>query len=294
MELKLKNVTKKFMCKYALDNVTLDLEYGNIYALLGPKYSGKSTLINLISTLIKPSYGEILLDNTSIITNPEVIKPILGYLPEKVALYENLSALEFLNYMLNIRGFYNENSNKEIYTLLELVGMSEYANNRISTYSTGMKKKIGIACALLGNPQILLLDEPTSGLDNNELSNLKQLLIQLSKDKLIIVATEDVPFIDTLASQIIILNNGKTQYIGNCTNLIKLSQGKIWTYISKTNDLSNLPNNCIPLTKTQKTEGINVKLICEEKPLESAILQTPSLEDSYNYILLSKRTTSNV
>jgi len=205
--LELFEITKKYKDKLALNNISLTLDNG-IYGLLGPNGAGKSTLMNVITGNIQPSSGNITWNGKDIKQLKSEYRSILGYAPQQQGLYDSFSGRRFLSYMAALKGISKKEMPYEINRALSYVNMTEKADKAIGTYSGGMKQRILIAQAILGNPKLIILDEPTAGLDPKERVRIRERIETLSGDKIILVSTHVVSDIESIANEIILIKNG--------------------------------------------------------------------------------------
>lgn len=216
--LQLSNISKKYKEKTVLEGVSLELDCG-IYGLLGPNGAGKSTLMNIITGNLKASGGQVYWDGTDILRLGSAYRSIIGYAPQQQEMYDTFSGKQFLSYMATLKGISKQEMKKEIERVLSYVNMTEAANRRIGTYSGGMKQRILIAQAILGNPKLIVLDEPTAGLDPKERVKIRERISDLSGDKVILVSTHIVSDIEQIAKKIILIKEGK---IVDCDTVEKL------------------------------------------------------------------------
>lgn len=207
MTLELQELTKTYGAKTALDHVSLELKEG-VYGLLGPNGAGKSTLINLISDNIRRSSGRILLDGEEVFSLGREYRHLLGYMPQQQGIYEQFTGYNFLFYMAKLKGMKRREAAEQIEELIVTVHLKEDAKKKLGGYSGGMKQRILLAQALLGNPKILLLDEPTAGLDPKERIRLRNYIGQLGREKIVLIATHIVGDIETLADTVLLMKQG--------------------------------------------------------------------------------------
>lgn len=203
----LHNIAKKYKDKIALEHVSLELDNG-IYGLLGPNGAGKSTLMNIITGNIKPSDGQVLWDRHDIKILGSKYRSIIGYAPQQQGLYDTFTGKRFLSYMATLKGIPKKDVSREIDRVLEYVNMTEAADRAIGTYSGGMKQRILIAQAVLGNPKLIVLDEPTVGLDPKERVRIRERISELAGDKVILVSTHVVSDIEPIAGEVILIKSG--------------------------------------------------------------------------------------
>ena len=211
MELVIDRVSKQYKNKIAVDRVSLKLEKG-IYGLLGANGAGKTTLMRMICGILTPTSGTITYNGVDV--SEEDYRAVLGYLPQDFGYYPDFSGKDFLLYMAALKGLSKKSAQKKVKELLELVSLEEVAKKKIKTYSGGMKQRLGIAQALLNDPEILILDEPTAGLDPKERVRFRNLIADLGKDNIVILSTHIVSDIDRIADHILMMNNGKLVFEG--------------------------------------------------------------------------------
>ncbi len=204
----LTNITKKYKEKLALDHVSLELAPG-IYGLLGPNGAGKSTLMNIVTGNLTPDDGQVLWDGKNIKSLGAQYRSLIGYAPQQQGLYDAFTGKRFLAYMATLKGISKKEMPEEIARVLSYVNMTEAANRPIGTYSGGMKQRILIAQAILGDPKLIVLDEPTAGLDPKERVRIRERIAELAGDKVILVSTHVVSDIEPIAKEIILIKSGK-------------------------------------------------------------------------------------
>lgn len=236
-KLEIKNLTKSYGKKNANNNITLTLENG-VYGLLGPNGAGKTTLMKQIATLIKPTSGEIVYNGKNIYSNEDNYRGVIGYLPQEFGAYKNFSAKNFLKYVAALKGVDKREANNKIYELLKLVGLYEVRNKAVGKFSGGMKRRVGIAQVLLNDPKIIILDEPTAGLDPQERTRFRNLLSEISKDKVIILSTHIISDIESIAKETIMIKEGEIIMKGSHREILSDMNGKV--YRIRTNDENQL------------------------------------------------------
>lgn len=216
--LELCNISKKYKEKIALNDVSLKLDNG-IYGLLGPNGAGKSTLMNIITGNLEPTEGTIKWEGKEVKELGSNYRSLLGYAPQQQGMYETFSGRRFLSYMATLKGIPKNSMEDEINRVLLYVNMVEKSNQKIGTYSGGMKQRILIAQAIIGNPKLVILDEPTAGLDPKERVRIRERIAELSKDKIILVSTHVVSDIESIAKKIILIKTGKIIDYANVNGL---------------------------------------------------------------------------
>ncbi len=218
--LELVNVCKSYKEKEVLHNFSMKFEKG-IYGLLGPNGAGKSTMMNIIADVLKPSKGDVLYDGVSIYKLKEKYRSHIGYLPQHVGYYDNFTADMTLEYFANLRGVPKKEYKERIENVLKAVNLSENAKQKVKTFSGGMKQRLGIAVALIANPDVLILDEPTVGLDPKERINFRELLRGLASEKTIILSTHIVSDVEDIADYLIFLKNGNIVLTDSTDNILE-------------------------------------------------------------------------
>lgn len=216
--LELCNISKKYKEKIALNDVSLKLDNG-IYGLLGPNGAGKSTLMNIITGNLEPTEGTIKWEGKEVKELGSNYRSLLGYAPQQQGMYETFSGRRFLSYMATLKGISKSSMEDEINRVLLYVNMVEKSNQKIGTYSGGMKQRILIAQAIIGNPKLVILDEPTAGLDPKERVKIRERIAELSKDKIILVSTHVVSDIESIAKKIVLIKTGKIIDYANVRSL---------------------------------------------------------------------------
>lgn len=216
MVLRLKNISKSYGEKVALNQVSMDFESG-IYGLLGPNGAGKTTLISIMVGLLEASGGEILCDGVPRKKLKNQYYDYIGYMPQYPGYYGNFTGYEMMDYYAVLKGLKRTERKERILELLQFVNLTEQADKKVSSYSGGMRQRLGIACALLNHPKVLILDEPTAGLDPKERIRFRNLLSKISDDKIVIIATHIVSDVELIANRILLLRNGEMIRNGTAT-----------------------------------------------------------------------------
>lgn len=278
MLLEVKNISKKYGSSPALNPMSCRMESGELIGLVGSNGAGKSTFIKILSTLIKPTNGDILLDGKSIIRYPMIMQKNIGYLPQDIAIYPNLSAVEFLMYMAALKRLPKRKAKEQVAYLLEILHLSDAKNRRLSGFSGGMKQRVGIACALLGDPEIIIVDEPTTGLDPEERVTLRNILSKLSCSKIVLLSTHIISDIEATASRIMILKKGNLLFNSTPEILLHNAEGYVWEYILPDSRISEEMLGIRSMVQTD--QGIKVRQVSREKPFLNAALAKASLEDA--------------
>lgn len=274
------NDVSKFYQKKVLDDIKFEMESG-VYALLGPNGAGKSTLIRIICGIEEASAGTITYDGQTIQKMDAQYRQKLGYVPQNTGMYENFTAWEFLEYMAVMKGVAKKEVKDRVEKTLGVVNLLEVKNNKIKTFSGGMKQRVNIAQALLNEPEILILDEPTVGLDVNERIKFKQFVSEYAREKIVIFATHIVSDIEDIGSKIVIMKNGRIVANDTTENLLKEVEGKIWEIKCSKDELAVLKKKGKVSNTKVAGEGIILRLIADEKPCDNAKNVDGNLQDMY-------------
>ncbi|MFH2048648.1 MAG: ABC transporter ATP-binding protein [bacterium] len=285
MNLEINNLGKEYKGHFwGLKNFNLKTENG-VVGLLGPNGAGKSTLMRVLATVTKPTEGKADWNGTNIVNYPDNIRMILGYLPQDFGIYPNLNAVEFLSYLSAARGLTGKSAGTRISQLLELVNLVDARHRKLVDLSGGMKQRVGIAQALLNDPKLLIVDEPTAGLDPEERIRFRNLLSELSGDRIVILSSHIVSDIEAAATSIAIMNKGRLLIYASPEELLRKVEGKVWEAIIASAQLNDLRKTHIVGSTTRSGEGVKVRIVGENTPGEHAKPSTPTLEDAYLYIL---------
>ena len=225
MELQIQNLTKKYGEKVALRKFSYTFTPG-IYGILGANGAGKSTLINMITDNVKRTEGQILWNGTDVLKLGASFRKLLGYMPQQQGMYVDFSARAFLRHMADVKGIKKKSANKQIEELLELVNLTDVAHKKLGGFSGGMRQRILLAQALLGQPQILILDEPTAGLDPKERLRLRKYIADLAENRIVFLTTHIVSDIESIATDVLLMKDGQLVRHGTPEELIASCQGK--------------------------------------------------------------------
>lgn len=277
------NLTKSYKDKVALDNFSFKFKSG-IYGVLGANGAGKSTLFKLLTDNIRRDSGKILYNNREILTLGGKYRSEIGYMPQKYGLYENFSPTSFLLYMSALKGISKKDAIPQIKKLLEIVNLNSQAEDRISHFSEGMKQRLHLANALLGNPNVIILDEPTAGLDPNERIGVRNMIAGLANERIVIYSTHIVSDIESIAENVLILENGVLKQCGTPFELMSSVEGKVFEAFCKKNEIEALRKKYPINNVRQNNDGLLFRTIADTKPcgFVSAI-DNISLEDAYLY-----------
>lgn len=276
--LKIENVSKKFGKKVALSDVVLELETG-IYGLLGDNGAGKSTLMRLLVGVDKPTSGRIFYEGKDISQLKEAYRGLLGYMPQEFAVFPGFTAGEFLTYMGALKGLSKGELKDKIPRVLAFVNLEDAKDKKVSTFSGGMKRRVGIAQALLNDPKILILDEPTAGLDPGERIRFSNILSNMSKDKIILFSTHIISDIEAITKSIIILNGGKIRAKTTSDRLVEKMEGHVFEMTIPFSELAAYEKKVQMIR--MRYEGDRIKIRYTGEAMEHAFAVRPNLEDYY-------------
>jgi ABC-type multidrug transport system ATPase subunit len=281
-KLEIVNLTKTYNHKNANENINLTLESG-VYGLLGPNGAGKTTLMKQIATLKQPTSGKILYNGKDINTLHDNYREVVGYLPQDFDAYKNFSAKEFLMYVAALKGI--KNSKKKVDELLNLVGLYEVRNKYVSKFSGGMKRRVGIAQALLNDPKILILDEPTAGLDPQERARFRNLLSQIGKETIVILSTHIISDIESIAKETIMIKDGKLLLQGNHREILDGMRGKVFSIkTSNETEVLDIQRQYKVINIQRGVDNIELRLISDVMPKhENVKMIEPRFEDVYMF-----------
>jgi ABC-2 type transport system ATP-binding protein len=284
------NVSKRYgRGTWALRNFTLQLGPG-VLGLLGPNGAGKTTLMSILATITRASEGRVLWNGTDLAAHPDALRSKLGYLPQDFGVYPNLNAIEFLEYLAAVKGLDAWSSKRRIDELLNLVNLTDVRKRPLGGYSGGMKQRIGIAQALLNDPQLLIVDEPTAGLDPEERVRFRNLLSELSGERIVILSTHIVSDVEATATDIALISQGTLVAHASPEELLRKVEGKVWEWVLPSADL-NAARQRYPISNTaRRSDGVHARVLGDAPP-SGAQPVTPNLEDAYLYCLAQHRSS---
>jgi ABC-2 type transport system ATP-binding protein len=288
MKLITSNLGKQYRRDFwGLKDFSLEVGPG-ILGLLGPNGAGKSTFMRMLATITRPTEGTVTWNGTDIVKSPDTMRAILGYLPQDFGVYPNLTAIEFLEYMAAIKGLNGNGTKRRIDELLQIVNLAEAAKRPLGGYSGGMKQRVGIAQALLNDPQLLIVDEPTVGLDPEERVRFRNLLSDLSGERIVILSTHIVSDVEATATRIVLINKGLLLREAAPEDLLKELDGKVWEWMASSDELVTLKQKHIVSGTIRRSDGVQVRVVSESKPEANAQNISPNLEDAYLYFIGGK------
>ena len=269
----------------ALDGVSLEITSG-MFGLLGPNGAGKTTLMRAICGVLSQSLGTIKINNLDFREKREELQGLIGYLPQEFGTYENMTAYEFLDYIAILKNIYDKGKRERIVSYaLDSVHLSENRNRKIGSFSGGMKQRMGIAMTLLHLPRILVVDEPTAGLDPRERIRFRNLLVELSRERIVIFSTHIIEDISSSCNSLAVLDKGHLYYLGDPQQMTRAAQGKIWQFYVDSGEFNAVRNSLWIVHHMRVEDRIRVRCMAEKKPHPGAEQVQPTLEDAYLWLL---------
>jgi len=285
MNLVIEGVGKLYNGKvWGLRDFSLELGPG-VLGLLGPNGAGKSTLMSILATITKSTDGRVTWNGVDIDRNPDELRAVLGYLPQTFGVYPNLNAVEFLEYMAAIKGLEGKTARRRISELLHLVNLGEVRNRPLGGYSGGMKQRVGIAQALLNDPQLLIVDEPTAGLDPQERVRFRNLLSDLSGERIVILSTHIVSDVEAVATDIALIKKGLMVEHALPERLLQAVEGQVWEMVVPSAELPALKQRALVGGTARRSDGVHVRVVSQTPPADGATAVEPTLEDAYLYFI---------
>jgi ABC-2 type transport system ATP-binding protein len=282
LNLNIEHLTRTYKDKTAVDDVSAQLTAG-IYGLIGPNGAGKTTLMRMLASVLNPSSGTIYLDDEDIQTMDYRYRDLIGYLPQECGFYHYYTAYRFLKYIAALKGLNKHQAAPKIDELLELVNLTNEKNKKIASFSGGMKRRLGIAQALLNDPKILILDEPTAGLDPKERVRFRNLLSDISGDRIVILSTHIITDIEYIAKEVLILKDGKLMKQEAPESILNELRDKVWQVTATASEIQRLEQKYTIGNILRKGQDIEARIISDTRPASNAVQQTPRLEDIYLY-----------
>lgn len=283
MEIVINNLSKNYGKKSALENVSVTIHSG-MYGLLGRNGAGKTSLMRILATLSVPSSGEISMNDIPIKETAK-IREIVGYLPQDFSFYRNMSVYGAMDYLGLLSSIPDKVRKERISALLEQVNLKENMRTKVKALSGGMKRRLGIAQALLHNPQILIVDEPTAGLDPEERIRFRNLLSEFAEDRIVILSTHISSDVESSCENIGVLDNGRMIWCGGTEELVKQVEGKVYLISAAKKKDKLIKEKYTVLNIIASGSGTQYRVLSDTPPEEKHILQDPTLEDGYMYLL---------
>ena len=284
MELRLDRLTKQFGSAIAVDRLSATLTPG-VYGLLGANGAGKTTLMRMVCDVLKPTSGSVVWNGMSIERLGERYRSVLGYLPQDFGYYPDFTALDFMLYLSALKGLESKAAKRRSMELLDLVGLKDVAKRKVKTFSGGMKQRLGIAQAVINDPQVLVLDEPTAGLDPKERVRFRNLISALAQDKVVILSTHIVSDVEYIADEILVMRAGQIVTSGTVEEILAKVSGVVWECAVTPREADAMSARMAVGNVRYDHSGMAlVRIVSDVPPHGSARLVEPTLEDVYLYI----------
>lgn len=287
MELVISDLTKEFHGFRAVNEVSLTMKNG-VYGLLGVNGAGKTTLMRMLCTLIHPTSGSITCDGRNIFEMDGAYRKLLGYLPQEFGFYPDFTVEDYLQYIASIKGIRPALARKRVEELLHQVGMTRGRRQKMKKLSGGMKRRVGIAQAMLNDPKILILDEPTAGLDPSERIRFRNLISELSQDRLVLLSTHIVSDIESIANDILLMKDGKIQLSGTEEELLTSAPARAWSCVVPLRDADRIQKHCLVSNRKTLQSGAELRIVSENQPMSGAVEEGLTLEDLFLYLFGEK------
>jgi ABC-type multidrug transport system ATPase subunit len=288
MEITLTHLSKEYGRYLALDDVSMHIP-GGVFGLLGPNGAGKTTLIRILTTLLKPTSGQVQIGTYDVQHDPGEIRRRLGYLPQDFGFYRSLNAFEMLEYIATLKNVPADQRKKQIQAVLEEVNLLPEARRKVGTFSGGMRQRLGIAQALLGQPELIVVDEPTAGLDPEERIRFRNLLGRLGERRTVLLSTHIVADIESSCNGLAVLDKGQMVFSGSPAELVERARGSVWQVEVPAERWPELERR-YPILSSRSVDGrMQARLLAYQPPLSSAQPAAPGLEDGYVAIMQAKK-----
>jgi len=280
----LDGVSKKFRGgNYGVRDLSLSIG-GGVLGLLGPNGAGKTTLMQMIATITRPTSGTIRFQDIDTVRDPDAVRRKLGYLPQDFGVYDNLTAIEFLSYFAALKGVH---SRARINQMLEMVNLHNVAKRAVGGFSGGMKQRLGIAQALINDPELVIVDEPTAGLDPEERVRFRNVLADVGLGKLVILSTHIVSDVESVATHIAIMNAGSIIACATPEELMRGAEGSVWELVVSSERFDELRRTARVSSAVRKSDGVHVRIVTSDGP-HGASAAEPTLEDAFLYTMSAK------
>lgn len=289
MSLRLEKVSKLYPNGvFGVREISCRIKPG-ILGVLGPNGAGKSTLLRMLATILRPSEGSAFWKDIDIFRKPNALRKVLGYLPQEFVLPDQLTAPEYLRYIALLKGMDKRKVSIAIDSLLNAFNLDEVKRHKIGTYSGGMKQRVGLAQALMNNPDVLLLDEPGTGLDPQERIGLRNIIQELAMNKIVILSSHIVSEVEILADRVAIILDGKLVAHGSVSELVDPAKIRVWETGVTGEELEFLKSRYTVTATSRTTEGLRARSLSEHAPLDKSVPVAPTLEDAYMQFVTSTK-----
>jgi len=279
--IQIEQVQKAFRKKTALEDVTLTIKPG-IFGLLGPNGAGKTTLMRILATILRPDRGSITADGIDWARDAYRVRAMLGYLPQDFGVFRNVTAREVLVYIGTLKGVEKGQLKRQIDAVLEEVNLTAHADKKVGTFSGGMRRRLGIAQALLGDPKLIVIDEPTAGLDPEERVRFRLLLRRLAREeRVVVLSTHIVGDVEAVCDQLAVIKKGKAHSFASPEELAQVADGRVWRWVGDAREYALLEERYRIVSSVSRGSTMEARILSDTRPSEAAEPVTPSLEEGY-------------
>lgn len=292
MEVSIRDLIKNYGQFRALDDISLDIGNG-MFGLLGPNGAGKTTLMKIITTVLRPTSGHVMVAGQDVMDDPHTVRQNLGYLPQDFGFYKSLNAYELLDYIGTMKNIPRQQRRQQIDQVLEQVNLTKDAKRRVGGYSGGMKQRLGIAQALMGDPALLVVDEPTAGLDPEERIRFRNLLARISGQRTVILSTHIVADIEASCNQVAVLNRGRLVFNGMPAELVTQAGGRVWEIGVDPAEYERIEAQYTVISSRAANGRMMLRLVAEENPLGRGTVLQPGLEDGYVVVMAAEKVVAH-
>lgn len=294
MNIEIQNLTKRFGKKTAVDSVSLTLTPG-VWGLIGANGAGKTTLMRMLAGILTPTSGRVLCDGADTRVMGEAWRDMLGYLPQNFGFYPEFTVADYLDYMAALKGLEKQAARRKIEELCEILSLTRVYKNKIKKLSGGTQRRVGIAQALLNDPEVLILDEPTSGLDPGERVRFRNLLSEFARERIVLISTHIVSDVEYIAAENAIMKDGKLIDVGTTEQLLRAVEGRVFTALVQDAFLGRVEREVRVVSLKNEGGGQTlVRYVADAPLLRGSEFAEPRLEDLYLYLFKDERRGGDV
>ena len=294
MKVEIQNLTKRFGQKTAVDDVSLTLTSG-VWGLIGANGAGKTTLMRMLAGILTPTSGRVLCDGADTLSLGEAWRDMLGYLPQHFGFYPEFTVADYLDYMAALKGLEKKAAREKIEELCEILSLTRVYKNKIKKLSGGTQRRVGIAQAMLNDPEVLILDEPTSGLDPGERVRFRNLLSEFARDRIVLISTHIVSDIEYIAAENAVMKDGKLIDVGTTEQLLRAVEGKVFTALVPDGELARVEREVRVVSLKNEGGGRTlVRYVADAPLLDGSEIAEPRLEDLYLWLFKDERRSDDV
>lgn len=294
MKVEIQNLTKRFGQKTAVDDVSLTLTSG-VWGLIGANGAGKTTLMRMLAGILTPTSGRVLCDGADTLSLGEAWRDMLGYLPQHFGFYPEFTVADYLDYMAALKGLEKTAARRKIEELCEILSLTRVYKNKIKKLSGGTQRRVGIAQAMLNDPEVLILDEPTSGLDPGERVRFRNLLSEFARDRIVLISTHIVSDVEYIAAENAVMKDGKLIDVGTTEQLLRAVEGKVFTALVPDGELARVEREVrVVSLKNEGGAQTMVRYVADAPLLHGSKMAEPRLEDLYLWLFKDERRQDDV